>query len=248
MDKQNVRAVLSAYRANETFADDGRFEAARQQTETDPALAQWWKDEQDLDRLIAAKLAGVAAPAGLKSQLLNPERRSFPSRAMWPRKMAMLAASIVLLAVFFGSWSGLFQPATSLAEYRDEMVSFIRLDPPLDMKSSQLSQVTAFLKEHGAPSGLHVPGQLQQLGPVGCRTLRFRGGDVALICFRRGDGDLMHMFVIDRKAMAKVKSMEEPQFAVEGDWMTAAWTDDEHTYLLAAKGSRESLAKLLETS
>jgi hypothetical protein len=249
MDNENIRSVLSAYRAGESFADDARFEAAHRQAGSDPELAEWWKDEQEIDRLIALKLENVAAPAGLKARLLKAERPSMPIRATWPRKVALLAASIVLLAVFFGSWQGLFQPATSLADYRDEMVSFIRLDPALELKTSQLSEVSAFLKEHDAPSELTIPPRLQQLTPVGCRTLRFRGQDVALICFRSEQGDLIHMFVVKRKAMGKLKSDSElSQFAAQGDWMTATWMDDEHAYVLAAKGGRDAVAKYLGTS
>lgn len=249
MDNQEVRAILSAYRAGESVAGDARFEAARKQAEADPALTQWWKEERELDRLIGQKLEGVAVPAGLKARLLDAERRSMPGRATWSRKITLLAASIVLLAVFFGSWRGLFQPATSLADYRDEMVSFVRLDPALDLETSELSRVTAFLKESGGPSGLNIPRPLQNLEPVGCRTLRFRGQNVALVCFRREQGDFVHMFVVNRKAIAKLRgSSGEPQFTAHGDWMAATWTDNEHTYLLTAKGSRESLEKYLGTS
>jgi len=35
---------------------------------------------------------------------------------------------------------------------------------------------------------------------------------------------------------------------VTGDWMTASWMDGDQVYLLAARGSRESLAKYFGTS
>jgi hypothetical protein len=160
----------------------------------------------------------------------------------------LLAAAIVLLAVFFGSRQGFFQPATSLADYRDEMVSFVRLDPALDLETAQLSEVSAFLKQRDFPSELTIPPRLRQLSPIGCRTLRFRGHEVALICFRSEQGELVHMFVINRKAMGKMRKSENPEFAAQGDWMTAIWMDDEHAYLLTAKGSRDAVAKYLGTS
>jgi anti-sigma factor RsiW len=247
MDNQTVRSVLSAYRAGEACADEARFAAAHQQASADPELAQWWQDEQELDRLIGSKLENVAIPAGLKARFLKADQPSVPHRATWPRKLALLAAAIALLAVFFGSWRGLFQPSTSLADYRDEMVSFVRLDPALDLKTSQLSEVSAFLKQHDAPSELTLRPRLQQLRPLGCRTLRVRGQEVALVCFRSEQGDLMHMFVVNRKAVGKRRSTS-PQFAAQGDWMTATWTDNEQAYLLTAKVSRETLEKFLGTS
>ena len=249
MDNQAIRSALSAYRAGESFADASRFEAAHREVRTNPELAEWWKNEQELDRLIGLKLEKVVIPAGLKARLLTAERTAVPNRATWPRKIALLAASIVLLAVFFGSWRGLFQPPSALADYRDEMVSFVRLDPSLDLKTSQLSEVSTFLKQHDAPSDLTLPPRLQQLNPVGCRTLRFRGQEVALVCFRSEQGDLMHMFVVNRKAMGRLQDDNaSPQFAAQGDWMTATWMDHEQAYLLTAKVSRETLAKYLGTT
>ncbi len=244
-----IRSFLSAYRAGESFADETRFEEAHQQTEADPELAEWWKTEQELDRLIGLKLENIAIPAGLKTRFLQAEEPKTTKRATWPRKIALLAAAIVLLAVFFGSRQGFFQPATSLADYRDEMVSFVRLDPALDLESSQLSVVSAFLKQRDAPSELAIPRGLQQLSPIGCRTLRFRGQEVALVCFRSEQGELMHLFVVNQKAMGKLKDGNaSPQFVAQGDWMTATWTNNDQAYLLTAKVSRETLAKYLGTS
>lgn len=250
MDNTKARSILSAYRAGEAHAGDARFEEARKLAEADPALAQWWQEEQEIDRLIGLKLEGVAVPAGLKERLLNEEPPTVTFRPTWPRKITLLAASIVLLAVFFGSWRGLFQPAISLADYRDEMVSFVRLDPPLDLKASQLSRLTAFLQENGAPSDLNIPQGLQEMDAAGCRKLRFRGRDVALICFKRDDnGELVHLFVVDRKAVARLRSTRtDPQFAEQGEWMTATWVDGEHAYLFVAKGTRPTVEKVLGTS
>jgi anti-sigma factor RsiW len=248
MDNREIRSVLSAYRAGEECDEQPRFVEARRELQANPELAEWWKEEQELDRLIGLKLESVPVPAGLKARLLDTEKPSTPIQATWPRRIALLAASIVLLAVFFSSWQGLFQPATTLADYRDEMVSFVRLDPTLDLKTSQFSEVSAFLKQRAAPSELALPSRLQQLNPVGCRTLRFRGRDVALVCFRGEDGGLIHLLVIDRKALGKNGENGKPQFAQEGEWMTAAWMDDAHAYLLVAKSSRETLAKYLGTS
>lgn len=248
MDKSEIRAILSAYRAGEPETQDQRFQQAKAEAEADPELTQWWAEQQDFDRIISSKLQSAEVPRDLKTQLTAWEKRTV-RRSNWNRGILLAAASIVALAVLFGSWRGPFQPAASLADYREEMVSFVKLDPALELKSSQLSRVSEFLKESGAPSQLNIPGKLQQLDPVGCRTLRFRGQDVALICFRREQGDLVHMFVINRKAMAKLtKGGEDPQFAAQGDWMTASWADDDHAYLLAVKGSRETLARYLGTS
>jgi hypothetical protein len=249
MDKSEIRAILSAYRAGEPETQDPRFAQARAEAEADPELAQWWAEQQELDRVISAKLLSVEVPRELKTQLTAWEKRSM-QRSNWNRGIMLAAASIVALAVLFGSWRGPFQPAVSLADYRDEMVSFVKLDPPLELESSQLTRLTAFLEENGAPSGLNIPQGLQRMDAAGCRTLRFRGHDVALICFKRDDnGELVHLFVVDRKAVAKLRGTKaDRQFAEQGEWMTATWVDGEHAYLFAAKGTRPTVEKFLGTS
>ncbi len=247
MDKAEIRAILSAYRVNEPETEDARFQQAKAEATADPELAQWWTEQQELDRVIAAKLQSGDVPRGLKTQLTAWEKRTV-QRNSWNRGILLAAASIVALAVMFSSWRGPFQPAVSLAEYRDEMVSFVRLDPPLDLESSQMTRLTAFLKEQGGPSQISLPRQLQELDLAGCRRLRFRGHDVALVCFQRGNGELVHLFVVDRKALAKRTGSGDPQFAAEEDWMTATWVEGEHAYLLTLKGSRETLEKYIGTS
>lgn len=248
MNKSEIRAILSAYRAGEPATLDPRFQQAKAEAEADPELAQWWAEQQELDRVISAKLASAEVPRDLKTQLTAWEKRAV-RRSSWNRGVMLAAASIVALAVLFSSWRGPFQPAASLAEYRDEMVSFVKLDPPLELKSPQLPRLTEFLKETGAPSQIDIPQGLHQLPATGCRTLRFRGQDVALICFKRETGDLIHLFVVDRNAFPKWRSSsgKNPQFAAEGNWTTATWSDEEHTYLLTAKGTRETLERYLGT-
>jgi len=247
MDKSEIRAILSAYRAGEPETEEARFQEAKAQAEADPELGRWWAEQQELDRVISAKLQSVEVPRDLKTQLTAWEKRTV-QRSNWNRGLMLAAASIVALAVLFGSWRGPFQPAVSLADYRDEMVSFVKLDPPLDLNSSQLSQLTDFLKESGAPAQIDIPPRVQQLNPAGCRTLRFRRQDVALLCFKTEDGQLVHLFVVNRKAMAKLSRSEKPQFAAQGDWMTATWVKNDQAYLLTTKGSRDSLAKYFGTS
>lgn len=255
MDNARARAILSAYRTGEAETDEPRFQEALAATEADPALAQWWEEQQDFDRVIAAKLQDTEVPRQLKAQIMARKQRNARQadslvRNSWKRGVLLAAAAaIVALAVVFSTWRGAYQPATSLADYRDEMVSFVRLDPPLDVKSSDVSRLTAFLKEQGAPAEINLPPKLRQLEAAGCRRLRFRGEEVALICFKRGDGQLVHLFAIDKKAFAKLgRNRSDPEFAAEQNWSTASWTEGDHVYLLVTQGSRELLQEYVGTT
>lgn len=249
MDNTEVRSILSVYRPGEPGPQDPRFEAANRRAEADPELAQWWMEEQETDRIISSKVQSTTLPAGLKERLSSSrELRSVPRRN-WSRPILLLAACIVVLAVFFSSWRGPFQPSVSLADYRDEMVAFIKVDPTLELETKQLARVSSFLTKTGAPSRFEIPKKLQEMEPVGCRTLRFRGQDVALICFRREEGGLVHLFVVDRKAFPQLRSgSSSPHYEAEGKWMTAAWVEGDQAYLIMAQGDHALLEKYLSTS
>ena len=248
MENQSVRETLGVYREGDGECTTARFDEARQRAEADPGLAQWWAQEKELDRIIALKLQEAPVPAGLKARLLRPPEPVTAARSGWARGIALIAAAIVLLAVFFSSPHGLFQPAASLADYRDEMVSFVKVDPSLELKTSEVPLVNEFFQKTGVPSPLSLPAKLQQMKPVGCRTLRFHGNDVGLVCFKSAEGKLLHLFVINRAGLSKMPGDGKRAYSAEGEWVTVAWTDGHQAYLLTVQGDQAALDQYLPTS
>lgn len=246
MDSREARSFLGLHRVGDA-ASDPRFRDAEAQASTDPELAAWWNDEQELDRAIAAKLAAAPVPAALKARLASPAvPRALPQRT-WQRAALLAAAVIVALAVLFGSWRGPFQPAASLADYRDEMVGFIKVTPSLELETSDMTRIKGFLEKSGAPSQFEMPVALRKLDPIGCRTLRFRGHDVALICFKRGNGGIAHLLVLDRTTLNGLHG-KAPQYAAQGEWATAAWSDAGRLYLLAVQGDEGTAERFMSDS
>ncbi|MGI9087089.1 MAG: hypothetical protein ACR2HH_05010 [Chthoniobacterales bacterium] len=240
---------MSLHRPGETALDEARLQEALRKTETDPELARWWSAEQALDEAIASKLATTSMPAGLKARLLSgAPMRTQVVRSSWSRRILAVAASIIVLGVLFSSWRGPFQPAVSLADYRGEMVSFIKVPPNLELESSDLTRLQDFLAKADAPARFALPKALQGYEPVGCRVLRFRGHDVSLICFKIEGGQLAHLFVADAKSVPPAGRAAAPVFAAEEDWMTATWAEGGHAYLLTVKGDRAAMGKFLGTS
>lgn len=240
-----LRRILNVHRGNDSELVDPRFVEARQKAESDPALRQWWTQEKELDRMIGAKLGSVPVPADLKARLVSRQNVVGTPRRSWTRAALLAAACLIALAVLFGSWRGPFQPAVSLADYRDEMVGFIKVDPALEMKSPELAKVTDWLQKNRAPSQITLPKNLQRLEPIGCRTLRFRGRDVALICFKRKEGSLLHLFVIDRAALPEIAKHNGPLISAQTNWMTAAWAEGDQVYLMALQGDRQTIESYL---
>lgn len=248
MPQESVREILSVYRADESACAEERFAEARRALASDPNLAQWWADEKRLDAEIGAKLRGTPLPAGLKERVLAVGKRP-PVRKPAVNAIALLAAACFLaLAVAISLRKPAPDSARSLASYRDEMVNFIKVPPALDMTTNRLADATAFLEKTGAPSAIALPPKLQALEPVGCRTLRFGDSDIALICFKRSDGRLLHLFVANRKALPHFSSGAGPDYAAQGEWMTATWSEGDQIYLMMVQGDRAALENYLANS
>jgi hypothetical protein len=247
MDKSEARGLLSLHRAGDV-AEDERIAEALRLAQSDPELFAWWQKEQALDETIGAKLRDMPVPAGLKERILAP---SPPIEFPRPRRRNWLLAAAACLAAFaviFSSWRGLFQPANSLADFRDEMTSFVKVDPALALTTDQLPRITSWLEKNNAPAQVNLPKGLRALDPIGCRTLRYRGHDVALICFKRDNGLLAHIFVLDRRAFPRLPDRASPQFAAREGWTSASWAEGNYAYVLTTKGDRAALERYLDST
>lgn len=245
MHEQEARLILQAYRPGAQDQSDPHFAEALQETARNPQLARWFAEEQAFDRAMAAHLAAVPAPFGLKTRILAQAKapaRSWTAR--WTLGLAAFAALLFLLAQVVSLWRNLTPASAALPDYAREMVSFIQLPPPLDMESHDLGAIKNWLvRKETIP--MEIPSTLAALEPAGCRILSFRGHDVTLICFHRDGSQLAHLFVVERAALPKLKPGERPVFSAEGEWTTATWADKDHAYMIAVQGDRAAVQPYL---
>ncbi len=247
MNAAEVRLILQSFQPEVGDENDPQFAEALRAAANDPALARWWSEEQAFDRAIAAQLAALPEPFGLKTRILAQQAapaRRFPAR--WIFGFASAVAVLLLLA--FGA--GLFRPApaTNLtADYAREMTSFIRLSPQLDMKSNDLGEIKTWLAKNNLQP-LSVPDRLAALQPLGCRVLSFRGQDVTLVCFARERNRLAHLFVVDRAALPQMTPGGKPVFANNHGWMTATWAEGDRVYMITMQGGRAALEQYLPSA
>jgi hypothetical protein len=167
-------------------------------------------------------------------------------RPSWTRGVVLLAAFAVVMLGFLFVWRQSVMPRVSLADYRDEMISFAKVDPTLEMQSTRLSALMSWLETSSAMSGIAVPEKVAAMEPVGCRVLRYREHDVGLICFRRANGKLLHLFVTDRAMFPHLSGQDRAEFSAHDDWMTAAWVKGAHAYLMAVQGDQPMLENFLK--
>ena len=244
MDEHDARLILQAYRPG-ADPDDPQVAEALEEVARNPKLAQWFEEEQAFDRAIAAHLAAVPTPLGLKTRILANAAPPAESRQWsWAARLAAVAALLFLLAQIISLFRASAPASTVIPDYAREMVSFIRLVPPLEMESHDLDAIKRWLaKKDAAP--MDVPPRLAALQPVGCRVLSFRGQKVALICFERSEDRLAHLFVVDRAAMPKMKPGAKPVFVDAGGWTTASWAENDRVYMIAVQGDHAAVERFL---
>ena len=245
MTEEEARLILQSYRPGTDDESDPQFAEALEAAERNPALARWLAEEQAFDDAMAAKLAALPEPFGLKTRILAQTKR-----VVRPPQWSLAAALAAVAALLFlaAQIVSLFRPGavatTRATDYAREMVSFVRLDPSLDLTSHDLGAIKNWLTQNEALTAT-VPARLAALESVGCRVLSFRGHNVSLICFRRTKNGLAHLFVVDRTALPEMRPGQPPRFTAAGEWMTASWAEGNQVYMVAVRGDVEAVKQFL---
>ena len=273
MNAAKARDLLRIYRPGIDDAADPRFAEALALARRDPELAAWLAREQATDAALRVKLQAVPVPPGLKAELLALDRVVTPVpdrwRQLWRPALAgaATAAVITLLATLALLRPAAPSPSTpravretpapppsgvepkALDHIREEMISFVQLTPSLAYESHDVDKLRDYLERQQGPAGVQVPAGLAELPGKGCRALSFRGRPVALICFSRKNGQLVHLLAVDQSVVApSAGTRENPVVQVEGAWTTATWMKDGLVYMIAVKGEESLLDSYLKTA
>jgi hypothetical protein len=243
MNREQSKKLLAVYRPNGEDRLDPDFANALQETRHDAELADWFAEEREFDRAIAAHLAPLPVPFGLKTRILATAALAPPRKWRWLPALGLTAAGLFVLAQVVSLQRGMAQHSGSLAEYEQEMLSFVQLQPPLEMESPKIGPIRQWLAQHKAPLA-DIPPTIAAVETMGCRVFSFRGHQVTLICFCHGQ-TVAHLFMVDRAALTGFKPLSPPRIAEEGVWTAASWTNENFAYLLAVHGDRRAVQEYL---
>jgi len=81
----------------------------------------------------------------------------------------------------------------------------VRPVPKLDLETASLGITQAFIQQHEAPELRRFPPKLQAIATAGCRVFVWQQHLASLTCFRLPSGTLLHLVVIDEKALEDPK-------------------------------------------
>ena len=216
MTSERAKFLLSVYRPNGADAQDPAFKEALDQVRRDPVLANWFRQQRDFDERISAKLRSIEPPAGLQEAILAGLRATAIPQDRLIRWMAIAAAlALALLVLWQTQLGGPGKQDRFMAFYSYALADFKPL-PRLQLMTTNFQRTLEFIKAKGAPTAPTVPAALAGLPTAGCKTFVWGGQPVSLTCFNLPGGQLLHLFVIDRKAFKG--ELIPTGFRKIGDW------------------------------
>jgi hypothetical protein len=85
---------------------------------------------------------------------------------------------------------------------------------------------------------------LEQLPITGGVVTRWRGNAVSMVCFDRGDKQMLFLFVLDRSAFKDAPpAAGQAQVEKVNRLLTSSWSEGDKTYILAGPEDTELLRK-----
>jgi hypothetical protein len=130
--------------------------------------------------------------------------------------------------------------------------------PELDLRTPDLSETQAFLREHKSPYYEALPSRLKSMETAGCRAFVWKDYPASLTCFLLPDGQFLHLVVIDKAALdnadipAGMKAMGDWHVMFQQKsgmllmWASRAPMDQLKQVLVAMVGGVRGLAEVQE--
>jgi hypothetical protein len=104
--------------------------------------------------------------------------------------------------------------------------------------------VRRFLAAQGAPGDYELTKGLEHLALTGAGALRWRNNNVSMVCFNRGDNEMLFLFVVQKSAL-KNPPPSSPELVREKGKICVRWSRGPKSYVLAGPEEAEFVKKYL---
>ncbi len=208
MTREEAKELLSALRPHGTDAADPLFREALELASKDSDLGAWLVRQQEFDQMLIEELSSIRPPEGLRETILQSLRKTARPLQFWRNAWPALAAAVVLVAFFLSQQVvTLRNPSSRFQSFCSEALAMVavRPVPKLDLETASLGITQAFIQQHEAPELRRFPPKLQAMATAGCRVFVWQQHPASLTCFRLPSGTLLHLVVIDEKALEDPK-------------------------------------------
>ena len=210
-------------------------------------------ERDDHDFAFADALSGIRPPQGLRAEVLVAMESSAPRKAGWRWALPLAAAAGIVLALVltnegpFSSGNPTIAGAVPIAHVEAAAIKTLTSpDFSFEEKSSDHEKLFQFIRSKGraCPAGC-IPAGLKEVDSLGCRTLKVDGKPGAIVCFLRGENDVVHLVVFRGDDVdASVANDADPKVEQHGDWAVAKWAEKGRVFLLMGNTDAENLGKL----
>jgi len=247
VNRSEAKQVLLLYRPATADAADPQTAEALALARQDAELGRWFEQHRAFQKAMRAKFRQIEVPAHLRTSLLirvAAPPQVLPPRTWWRRPVWLSAALAVLLLLgLAGLWLKPRVP-DRFANYQARMVSQALREYRMDLVTQDMQQLRQFMAARGSPADYRLTQGLERLQLTGGGLLTWRSHPVSMVCFDRGDKQMLFLFVMKRSAV-KDPPPETPQLARVRDMATASWSRGDNTYVLAGPKEADFAGKYL---
>jgi hypothetical protein len=247
VNRSEAQRVLLLYRPGTAETGDPEMLEALDLARSDPELGRWFSQHRAFQKAVGARLRQIEVPAHLRTSILAQAQVQKPSVGRpQPSRLnpVWMAVAVVLILVgLAGLWLKP-RPAGQFANYRARIVSGALRQYQMDIQTNDMRLVRQDLASRGAPADYILPQGLERLHLTGGGRLTWRSHPVAMVCFDRGDKQMLFLFVMKRSAL-KDPPPAKPRLDKVNELLTASWSQGDETYLLAGPEEADFLQKYL---
>jgi hypothetical protein len=251
VNRDEAKNILLLFRHGTADAADPQIAEALALAENDRELKDWLVTRCAQEFVVREKFRRIAAPAGLKEQILS-EQAAREKIILWRPNFALAAmAALVLVVAFAPFWFLHRSHDDTLAIYENRMAGVALRGYAMDLATDNPEKVRAYLAQNNAPSDFVLPAALKQVALAGCAVEGWQNTKVSMICFRTaksvaaaGQSDLW-LFVVDRASVKDAPADVAPQFFKVNRLITAAWTQGGKLYVLGIEGDEQAIKQYL---
>lgn len=244
MNRRGAQQILLLYRPGTSDGTDPEVAEALAALESDAELRRWFDAHCAFQQALQRKFRQLPVPDDLKQRILAG-RRIIPLRVERRRVgIWAAAAALVLLLGVMAVWLSSPRPPDRFEDFRVRMVRTALREYRLDVVTNDMAAVRQFMAQGGAPADYVVPDGLGRVPLAGGGLLKWRGHPVSMVCFDRGNRQMLYLFVLDRAAV-KNAPPSVPQVAKVNKLVTASWSRGNRAYVLAGPDEPDFARKYL---
>ena len=243
MNSLEAKKTLLAWRPGHGDLRDPQVAEALEQVRREPMLQEWFEKHTAFQRSMRRCFEQIPVPVDLRDQILARARIARPVE-LWPLR-AWLAAAAVVLLLGLGAWWLRPPSADSFSTFRDRTVRGVqRVYPAMGIVTNDMAQIRQYLATNRAPSDYVLRSGLAQLPATGAGLLSWQGHPVSMVCLDSKDQGTLFLFIVDRAAV-KGAPPSAPELVPVSKLMTASWTQNQKTYVLAGAGGEQAIRRHL---